>query len=301
MKYHNSIGAMALASAVAAMLWATAAPAQIMDYGKYPDWAGQWRRMPDGGPPRYDPSKKGGLAQEAPLKPEYQAKLVASLKDQEDGGQGLDMTYKCIPTGMPRMMAGVFPVEFVFTPSTTFMLSEFIIQAPRRIYTDGRDFPKDLTEQDPTFVGYSIGKWIDEDGDGRYDVLEVETRHIKTPRTYDQAGIPFAEDGGAIVKERIFLDKTNPDILHDIITTTDSALTRPWTVTKNYRRDRNVRWSENNCTEGNMHVVIGEENYFISGDGYLMPARKGQRPPDTRYFRAAEKRSQNVHFAKVVG
>jgi len=293
MQHRDSISTVALATALVATLWTADASAQIMDYGKYPDWAGQWRRAPDGGPPRYDPSKKNGLAQEAPLKPEYQAKLIASLKDQEDGGQGADMTYKCIPTGMPRMMAGVFPVEFVFTPSTTFMLSEFMIQQPRRIYTDGRDFPKDLGEQDPTFVGYSIGKWIDEDGDGRFDVLEVETRHLKTPRTYDQAGIPFAEDNSAVIKERIFLDKANPEILHDVITTTDGALTRPWTVTKSYRRDRNVRWSENNCTEGNMHVVVGDENYFMSGDGYLMPARKGQRPPDLRYFRAAEKRTQN--------
>jgi hypothetical protein len=276
--------------AVVAAFCVSAADAQIFDLSKYPDWSGQWRRVPDGGPPRYDPSKKNGLAQEAPLKPEYQKLLEASLKDQEAGGQGLDTTYRCIPMGLPRMMNGVFPVEWVFTPSTTFMLSEFMIQAPRRIYTDGRSFPKD---EEPTYVGDSIGKWLDTDGDGRFDTLEVETRNIKTPRTYDQAGIPFAEDGEAVVKERIFLDKADPDILHDEITTTDSALTGPWTVMKSYRRDRNVRWTENNCTEGNMHVVIGEENYFISGDGYLMPARKGQQPPDLRYFRAAAKRTQN--------
>ena len=275
--------------AVAAAFCASAADAQIFDLSKYPDWAGQWRRVPDGGPPRYDPSKNNGLAQEAPLKPEYQKMLEASLKDQEAGGQGLDTTYKCIPTGMPRMMHGVFPVEWVFTPNVTYMLSEFMIQQPRRIYTDSRSFPK---EEDPTYVGYSIGKWLDTDGDGRLDTLEVETRNIKTPRTFDQSGIPVAPDGLSVVKERIFLDKTNPDILHDEITTTDSALTRPWTVMKNYRRDRNVLWTENNCTEGNMHVVIGTENYFISGDGYLMPARKGQQPPDLRYFRAAEKRTQ---------
>jgi len=275
--------------AVAAAFCASAADAQIFDLSIYPDWAGQWRRVPDGGPPRYDPSKKNGLAQEAPLKPEYQKMLEESLKDQEAGGQGLDTTYKCIPTGMPRMMHGVFPVEWVFTPNVTYMLSEFMIQQPRRIYTDSRSFPKD---EDPTYVGYSIGKWLDTDGDGRLDTLEVETRNIKTPRTFDQSGIPFAPDGLSVVKERIFLDKTNPNILHNEITTTDSALTRPWTVMKNYRRDRNVLWTENNCTEGNMHVVIGTENYFISGDGYLMPARKGQQPPDLRYFRAAEKRTQ---------
>jgi hypothetical protein len=281
---------LAAAVVMAAAIGTSSGQAQIFDLSKYPDWSGQWRRVPDGGPPRYDPSKKGGLAQEAPLKPEYQKMLEASLKDQAEGGQGLDVTYKCIPTGMPRMMSGVFPVEWVFTPSTTFMLSEFMIQSPRRIYTDGRSFPDDLGE--PTYVGYSIGKWLDTDGDGRFDTLEVETRNIKTPRTFDQYGTPFAEDGQSVVKERIFLDKDNPEILHDEITTTDGALTRPWNVMKSYRRDRNVRWTENNCTEGNVHVVIGDQNYFLSGDGYLMPARKGQQPPDLRYFRAAERRSQ---------
>jgi hypothetical protein len=277
------------AAAVTAAIAASPVQAQIFDLSKYPDWGGQWRRVPDGGAPRYDPNKKDGRGQEAPLTPEYQKKYEASLKDQAEGGQGLDITYKCIPTGMPRMMSGVFPVEWVFTPTTTFMLSEFMIQSPRRIYTDGRSFPENL---DPTYVGYSIGKWLDTDGDGRFDTLEVETRNIKTPRTYEATGIPFADDGQSIVKERIFLDRNNPDVLHDEITTIDSALTRPWTVMKSYRRDRNVLWTENNCTEGNMHVVIGDQNYFLSGDGYLMPARKGQQPPDLRYFRAAEKRTQ---------
>jgi hypothetical protein len=31
----------------------------------------------------------------------------------------------------------------------------FDASTPRRIYTDGRDFPKD---QEPNFLGYSIGK-----------------------------------------------------------------------------------------------------------------------------------------------
>jgi hypothetical protein len=32
-------------------------------------------------------------------------------------------------------------------------------------------------------------------------------------------------------------------------------------------------------------VVIGKESYFLSADGYLMPAKKGQQPPDARYFK----------------
>ena len=94
---------------------------------------------------------------------------------------------------------------------------------------------------EPTFSGYSIGKWIDEDGDGRYDVLEVETRGFKGPRAYDELGLPLHVDDQSIFRERIYLDKSNSKILHDELTTIDHALTRPWTVDKTYARNPNPR------------------------------------------------------------
>jgi hypothetical protein len=36
-------------------------------------------------------------------------------------------------------------------------------------------------------------------------------------------------------------------------------------------------------------VVIGPENYYLSWDGFLMPAKKDQLPPDLRYFKQAGK------------
>ena len=268
------------AAMVAAALSLTAAAAQ--DDPRYPDWSGQWRKAPDGGPPRYDPSKPDGTGQQAPLKEEYRRIHEASMADQAKGGQGLYvMSVKCIPMGMPFQMSIVFPFEFVITPKTTYVLFEIMTSQPRRIYTDGRDWPKD---PDPTFTGYSIGKWIDEDGDGRFDVLEVETRHLRVPRLFDQTGIPFHEDGQAVIKERIYADKANHNIIYDEITTIDNALTRPWSIKKTYRREPKVVWPENNCTEGNNDVVIGSESYLLSADGYLMPVKKDQPPPDLRYF-----------------
>jgi hypothetical protein len=81
------------------------------------------------------------------------------------------------------------------------------------------------------------------------------------------------------------LDKNNR-ILHDVITVFDHALTRPWTVDKRYVRDPDplVDWPESNCPEYNAQVVVGTEHYYLSGDGYLMPSRKDQPPPDARYF-----------------
>ena len=273
-----------IAAAVVA-LSLTAASAQ--DDPRYPDWSGQWRKAPDAGPPRYDPSKPDGAGQQAPLKEEYRRIHEASMADQALGGPGLYvMSVKCIPMGMPFQMSIVFPFEFVITPKTTYVLFEIMTSQPRPIYTDGRDWPKD---PDPTFTGYSIGKWIDTDGDGRFDVLEVETRHLRVPRLFDQTGIPFHENGQAVIKERIYADRTNPNIIYDEMTTIDNALTRPWSVKKTYRREPKAVWPENNCTEGNNDVVIGSESYLLSADGYLMPVKKDQPPPDLRYFNQTKK------------
>ena len=138
--------------------------------------------------------------------------------------------------------------------------------------------------QDPLFTGVSIGKWLDTDGDGKYDALEVETRHLRVPRIYDQSGIPFHEDGQAVITERIYLDKADPNVIHNEITTTDNALTQPWKVTHSYRREKKVFWTENNCVEGNDNIAIGKDDYLLSPEGLLMPVKKGQKPPDLRYF-----------------
>src|SRR6202163_2984328 len=194
MPCHASIGAIALAAATTAMLM-TVTGGQAFDESKYPDLAGQWKRRP-GVSNQYDTSKPR-TAEEAPLTPEYQKIFEANLKDQAEGGQGTDPTYVCIPDGMPRAMNVIFPMEIVITPKTTYIMIEYLSML-RRIYTDGRDWPK---ESEPSFMAYSIGKWIDQAGSGRYDLLEVETRLLKGPRTYDPAGAPLHADNESVVKE----------------------------------------------------------------------------------------------------
>jgi hypothetical protein len=50
-----------------------------------------------------------------------------------------------------------------------------------------------------------------------------------------------------------------------------------------------AQWPEFICNEYNGQVMVGRENYYLSGDGHLMPARKGQSPPDLRYFTQPQK------------
>jgi hypothetical protein len=276
--------------------------AQAADNAKYPDWKGAWARwvpqnstrdpgnggtvLTAGGQPSFDQSKPWGIGQQAPLTPEYRKVLEDSLADQANGGEGnfFDHAVRCLPGGMPLNMIAFRPLEFVVTPETTYILiggSEHY----RRIFTDGRDWPKDL---EPTYAGYSIGKWIDADRDGTYRTLEVETRGpFKGPRAYDATGLPLAFDNQSTFKERIYRDKADPTILHDEITVIDHALTRPWIVDKKYVLEPNPRpdWSEAYCTENPSMIAIGKDTYFLSGDGMLMPVRKDQPPPDLRYFK----------------
>ena len=137
--------------AVAGMLSAMIAGALAQEKSKYPDWSGQWTRVPDGVVPRYDPTKPI-RKQQAPLKPEYQARFEASIKDQDLGGMGLDMAYTCRPPGMPRMMSGVARMEFLIAPEVTRILFDRNDYAPRRIYTDGRDWPR-ISHDDRTLPG----------------------------------------------------------------------------------------------------------------------------------------------------
>ena len=175
MHFRGLIG-LVIAAAFAAPVSAQAADA------KYPDWKGAWERfvVPGlGGQPSFDQTKPLGSGQQAPLHREYQKILEASIADQANGGRGQFLRpCRCLhPGGMPLMMIAFRPLEFVVTPDTTYILIGSADHC-RRIFTDGRDWPNDL---EPTYAGYSIGNWIDTDGDGRYDVLEVETRGLQGP------------------------------------------------------------------------------------------------------------------------
>jgi len=264
---------------------------QAFDDTKYPAFDGLWRAVNFGvgGQAAFDPTKPWGRGQQAPLTPEYQAVHDASIADQANGGQGnWHSGSRCMPPGMPATMTVYGEMEIIVLPEVTHVLLNHNSGYHRRIYTDGRDWPKEV---EPSFQGYSIGKWIDEDGDGRFDVLEVETRHFKGPRALDPTGLPTHADNQSIVRERIFFDKADPTLLHDEITLIDNAFTRPWTVLKNYRRDR-AKYPihvEQDCAGTTANMLIGKELYYLSADRLLMPTRKDQPPPDLRYFPNAQK------------
>jgi hypothetical protein len=264
-------------SAVAvAMLLCLSTAVSAQDAKRYSGWEGMWGR---GSPPgSWDPTKPPGLGQQAPLTPEYQAVYEANLAKAR-AGVAFDPKYTCGPVGMPRVMA-LGTMEFIVKPTVVYMLLEST-SPHRRIYTDGRAWPKDI---DPSYVGYSIGKWLDTANDGTPITLEIETRAMRGLRLMDNSGIPLAADGETIVKERLSLDKADSDIMHTEITTIDHAFTHPWTVSRFYKRVHDGRPQEDNCAEENRMIAIGGRMYLTDSEGYLMPLQKDEPPPDPKLF-----------------
>jgi hypothetical protein len=277
MRYRSSICAIAMA---AAML-ATPCVAQVVDFGKYPDLKGQWVRTGN-------PNNWRELAGPPPLTPEYQKIFDDNTADQKAGGPGNWPSTFCTPAGMPAMMSFYDPAEIIVMPDITYILISHNDDSYRRIYTDGRPWP---TDPELTFAGYSIGKWVDENGDGKFNVLEVETRFLKLPRGYDTSGIPFHKDGQAVIKERIYLDKADRNTLYDQITVIDHALTRPYVKLQKVTRNPSPRpaWHSDVCSEDNTWVKIGDQPYYLSADGMLMPSKKDQAPPNLKYFKQTQK------------
>jgi hypothetical protein len=264
-------GLASLVIGVIVMFDAPRASAQTLQSGtapRYPDWSGQWERIGSLNWPPEGYEKAGP----APLTPEYKAVYDKNLELRAKGILAGDPPATCLPPGMPRVMKMSFPMEIVVTPKITYIIADWESQV-RRIYTDGRDWPKYIL---PEFNGYSIGQWHDEDRDGFYDMLSIETRGIKGPRSIDSTGVVLHENNKTIVREEI--RRIDATTLEDKITTIDDAFTRPWTIQQRYRhRAENIVWVEYVCAEGNRHVKLGDEWYFLNeAEGILEPTREGQ-------------------------
>ena len=255
------------------LLAASCAPSEM----QYPDWSGQWTRI---GSLNWEPEGYA-VAGEPPLTAEYQAKREEFQRLRDLGVLVGDPPATCLPPGMPRVLTMSFPFEMIVTPNTSYMLTDWD-SAVRRIFTDGRDWPAYML---PEFNGYSIGEWHDENGDGVYDMLSVETRSIKGPRSFDSTAVVLHENNETVVFEEI--RRLDDGSLENTITTIDDALTGPWTVQRQYRHtpfSEDVIWVEYVCAENNRHIQLGDEWYFLNKEeGTLDPTRVGQPRliPDT--------------------
>src|SRR5258708_13081995 len=116
----STTGVFALVVALTAAIGAALAA----EGSKYPNWKGQWDAINPtfgGQGVKFDPTKRFGPAQQAPLTPEYQKIHEESMADQAKGGQGKFIDHaKCIPGGLPSLMSAPAQ-QYILTPESTYV------------------------------------------------------------------------------------------------------------------------------------------------------------------------------------
>ena len=203
-----------------------------------PNWNGVWERV---GGITFDPTLPRGVVDSPPYNAEYAARYRAILEGERIGKPFSDPSAQCLPPGMPRVMNMVYPLEVIVAPGKVTLIAEWMSQV-RHIYTDGRPLP---TDPEPTFNGYSIGRW--QGGE-----LLVETVGMRGDTVFNAAGAPHSES--MVVRERFW--QVDADTLKAEITVNDpKAFTKPWTVVKTYSRRPNWDLLEYVCEENNRNPV----------------------------------------------
>jgi hypothetical protein len=181
-----------------------------------------------------------GRSPDAPsLTPQYLARWEVMRKSRISGSYEFDNNAKCLPPGMPAMMSMPYGMEVMQTKDKITFFSE-LNDALRRVYLDGRK-PTQKQLDDPTYAGYSTGRW-------EGDTLVVETVALH-PDSFIEGFTPHSD--AMIVRERIRF--AGPGVLEDRITVTDpQALTKPWEAVRTYRKAAagNDELREFACAEG---------------------------------------------------
>jgi hypothetical protein len=183
---------------------------------------------------------RAGRPEGAPkLTPEYLAKWEVIRKSRMAGLPEFDPNVRCVSAGMPNMMSMTYGMEVQHTKDKITMYGE-LNDVYRRIFLDGRK-PSQKVLDDPTFAGYSTGRW-------EGDTLVVDTVAIREDGLFDTFS-PHSDQ--FTVRERIRF--ASPGILEDRITSMDpKALVEPFTSVRTYRKVSapNDELREFSCAEG---------------------------------------------------
>lgn len=209
--------------------------------GSHADFEGVWEAV---GGANFEPGvrdlpdNKGRSSSEwrdyPPYNAAYEARYTKIIADIRKGKAVEDASANCLPQGMPRMMVINYPIDVIVQPNRVVMLFEPLSQR-RIINTDGRGH-SDPADLDPTFSGESIGRW-------EGDTLVVDTIGIREDIAFDVSVAPHSD--AMHFSERI---QRVGDMLEDQFVVEDpKAFTRPWHVTRLYKRHPGLELKEYVC------------------------------------------------------
>lgn len=193
-----------------------------------PDWEGIW--YPDW------TRLFAGRARPPQLTPSAQEAFDAYQESIRENGPNQEAQAQCLPPGIPGTLQQPYPLEILFSPGRTTIITEAYEQV-FRIYTDGRPLPED---PDPFFKGNITGFW-----EGDTLVFDVVGLH---PSTNISAGIPHTE--ASRIHGHIFRASADELVIELTITNPD-VLEEPFVTQIAFRLDNEFPIREYVCAENN--------------------------------------------------
>ena len=194
-----------------------------------PDFSGIWQLEPDASCPpgigcQVDypvGSEFRNIGAKLPGGLPYQPWAAALVKERTEQLGKDDPVGFCKPGGAVRILTYPPYRKFLQLPDLFLILSERDVTY-RQIFVDGRPLPND---PDPTFNGYSTGRW-----DG--DALVVQTNGLREGTWLDRNGSPISGDAKMTERfRRVNFGRLDIDLTID----DPKVYTRPWTVTLRQR------------------------------------------------------------------
>ena len=228
------------------------APAPRTHDGK-PDLSGLWAPAPN--PYRFNLIQD--LQGEAIFRPAAEAVFQRRVVDFRRD----DPVTNCLPGGPSDMMSATYRI--MQSPAVVALLYENGTGRYRQIYMDGRKLP---TDPNPTWLGYSVGRW-------EGDTLVVESAGFNDRTWLDRVGHPHSEK--LRVTER-FRRVDFGHVQYQITFDDPETLTKPLTLSLpvSYRADTDML--ENVCNENNRSRLVGVQRAGVAVDTAVLARYQGQ-------------------------
>ena len=149
-----------------------------------------------------------------------------------------DPTGQCLPAGVPRaIMLGLFPQQFIQTPTQIIMLYEYF--SVFRVIPFTEKHPDDII---PSYMGNSIARW-----DG--DTLVVDTIGFND-KTWLAGTGTFHTDALHTTERFTRVDKDQ--INYQVTMEDPNVFTKPWVLTSTLMLREGTRLQEMVCAENNI-------------------------------------------------
>ena len=157
------------------------------------------------------------------LKPEdvEMTPWAATIQAEREKRDHIDDPYGyCLPPGVPRINFSGGPFKILQTPDVTVFLYETLVAMIfRQVFTDGRPLP---VVSLPTWLGYSVGRWEDD------DTFIVETTGLRDGGWLDTLKAHPHSDALNLTERFRRMDFGHMELT--IVINDPKAYTKPWTV-----------------------------------------------------------------------